>query len=154
MSMAIVGIETNYSQQTMDELNATLQVVDCSKEGRCSDCGQCCNNLLPVNFQEVARIEKYVKKHNIQPCTHFAPLKGYRGSMICPFRDNTAKRCTIYPVRPGVCKSFFCGKSRDEIVADRAEAYRRCSLEIDMRATFFGGEPVSAEYLRSLGGGG
>lgn len=150
--MTIVGMEISYSEQTMAELNAKLQVVDCSKEGRCSDCGQCCGNMLPVNYQEIARIEKYIKKHNIQACKHFAPLNGYRGSMLCPFRDNTAKRCTIYPVRPGICRTFFCGKPREEVVAGRAAAYRRCSLEIDMRGTFFG-EPVAGEYLRTQRGG-
>lgn len=147
--MEIVGIKINHSAQTMAELDAKLQVVDCSKDGHCSDCGQCCGNMLPVNFQEIERIRKYIRKHNIQPCQHFAPLAGYRGSMLCPFRDNTAKRCTIYPVRPSICKSFFCGKTRDEILTDRAAAYKRSSLEIDMRATFFGGDPVSAEYMRS-----
>lgn len=150
MSALIVGMELSFSNQTLETINDELQVVDCSKEGRCSDCGQCCGNLLPVNFQEIERIRKYIKKHRIQACQHFAPLSGYRGSMLCPFRDNLAKRCTIYPVRPGICKTFFCGKPKAEIVADRAAAYQRCSLEIDMRATFFGGESVAEEYLKSL----
>jgi len=150
--MTIVGQEINYSQEMMEALGTMLQVEDLSREGRCSDCGQCCGNTLPMNFQEISRIEKYIKKHNIKPCRHFAPFNGSQASMVCPFRDNTAKRCTIYPVRPGICKTFFCGKPREQVVADRAAVYRRSTVEIDVRATFFGGKSAVAEYLRSQGG--
>ena len=33
----------------------------------------------------------------------------------CPFRDNENDVCTIYPVRPSICKSFMCNRNPDEI---------------------------------------
>ena len=147
--MIISGMEIVYNEQLMAEVNEKMQVVDCSKDGRCSDCGQCCTNILPVNFQEINRIQRFIEKHKIQACTHFAPLANFGGDMICPFRDGKEKRCTIYPVRPAACKSFFCGNTREAILAARDKVYRNSSLEIDMRATFFGGPPVAEEYLKS-----
>lgn len=31
--------------------------------------------------------------------------------MTCPFRDNVNRICTIYELRPAICKAFKCDKS-------------------------------------------
>lgn len=140
MSVAIHGIQIEFTEDMWRHLNERLNITDCSENGQCSNCGQCCNNLLPLNFQEIERIRKFVKKHNVQPCAHFAPYSEFAGDMICPFRDSAAKRCTIYPVRPKICRTFFCGDPKEKIAAEREATYRRCSMEVDMRATFFGSD--------------
>ena len=48
--------------------NERMSVVDLTVDGRCSNCGECCSNFLPINYQEVVRIKKYIKEKNIQEC--------------------------------------------------------------------------------------
>ena len=46
--------------------------------------------------------------------------------MNCPFRNETTKRCEVYPVRPLICRAFICSrtlqaarKTRDLVQSDR-----------------------------------
>lgn len=109
---------------------------DFTKNGQCCGCGSCCSNLLPVTESEIRSIKRYMKKHNIKECKHILPPMDVRFDLTCPFLDTTKSKdkCTIYPVRPAVCKSFICDpKQRKQFNATGKE------FIVDVRETFFGG---------------
>jgi len=113
-------------------------VWDYTKDGKCSQCGACCSDWLPVGKHELKRIRDYVKKHEIRERKHCAPFaKPLDFDMVCPFRNNDDRRCEIYPVRPAICRDFRCDKPKKGIFADR-DMYERRFAVVSMRETFFG----------------
>jgi Fe-S-cluster containining protein len=62
----------------------------------CTNCGACCG-VIPATQAEVKAIREYNGKHGIKPIKHSS-------KMICPFRDDKAKKCVIYAVRPTICR--------------------------------------------------
>lgn len=105
------------------------------KDGKCSGCGCCCSNLLPMSQKEVDVIHGYIKKHNIKECKHLLPVAKPAFDMTCPFRDNDRKICTIYEVRPEICKQFICDN-------DQRAKYNRKLLGhtrnvVDVRSEFY-----------------
>lgn len=86
-------------QRDMDD-----NIYNFTKDGKCSDCGNFCSNLLPMSQKEVDAIHRYIKKHCIKECKHLLPVATPVIDMTCPFRDNGNKVCTIYEVRPEICK--------------------------------------------------
>ena len=92
-------------QRDMDD-----NIYNFTKGGKCSGCGGCCSNLLPMSQKEVDVIHRYIKKHHIKECKHLLPVATPALDMTCPFRDNDKKICTIYEVRPDICKKFICDK--------------------------------------------
>ena len=59
-------------KQTISEIIDSLvklnvKIKDNSICGKCSKCGECCSNFLPVSQSEVDIIQKYVIEHNIRP---------------------------------------------------------------------------------------
>lgn len=118
-------------------------VYDFTKDGKCSGCGNCCSNYLPLTAGEVNRIAQYVKKHGIREQLHLpAPmnLEGYDTVMdaTCPFRDNANKRCVIYEIRPSICRDFRCDKPSKRDMAGNMKVYRNGVKIVFMRKTFFG----------------
>lgn len=112
-------------------------IYNFTKDGKCSGCGGCCSNLLPLSLKEIDTIRRYIAKKHIKECKHIIPFAaGNVYDMTCPFRDNAKKICTIYPVRPEICRAFICDnaqRARDNrkllgqtrtIVAVREEFYR------------------------------
>ena len=98
-------------------LNASK--TDLTVNGKCTGCGECCSNILPLSHEELDRIKAYVKKHDIKPITHIASLADNILDMICPFCDLTKeKKCTIYNIRPEVCKVFICSKTDKDALKD------------------------------------
>lgn len=62
---------------------------------RCDDgCGQCCG-VVPATREELAAIRRYMAAKGVEAVD--------RGGLTCPFFDG---RCTIYPVRPFICRAF------------------------------------------------
>ena len=128
------------------------RIENYTKGGICSNCGQCCSNFLPMDHQEIDRIRRYIKKHNITAVPVSVPYSD-RFSLIlhCPFRDDSQKRCLIYPVRPGICKSFQCDKEESVIFAERSKAHLKSGgYEVDMRATFCNERPAFEYPLTSF----
>ena len=76
----------------------------------CVNCGECCG-VIPVTYEELQHIIAYIKDH---PGLSTRAQKNAHRMDACPFRDNTAKSCMIYPVRPvicilmGVCAGMTC----------------------------------------------
>lgn len=98
-----------------DVLSETIRAMnngttDMTKNGKCTGCGECCTNFLPMNRQEIETIKKYVKRHHIEPHTMPKVLSRQSFDATCPFLDLTkgTERCKIYPVRPEICREFCC----------------------------------------------
>lgn len=68
---------------------------------RCINCGECCGPV-PINESEYRCIKNYVDQH---PEVRDV-VNAEHQQMECVFRDNSNKRCAIYPVRPMVCRLF------------------------------------------------
>ena len=77
---------------------------DCTINGKCSRCGGCCLANPPITLQEYYTIKDYIAKK--KPL--YLLQKPYNNSMRfdCCFHVNGG--CTIYPVRPAVCRNFLC----------------------------------------------
>lgn len=90
-----------------DEFKSTI--TDYTIDGKCSKCGDCCSNILPMSLKEIVVIEKYVKKHKIKR-KRLNVLTNNTQIVRCPFVDLTGKekKCMIYPVRPNICRIFMC----------------------------------------------
>lgn len=114
-------------------------ICDFTVNGECSQCGQCCSDLLPVSSKEIKEIRRYVKKHCIKECTHRPPVTETTFDLTCPFRDDKKKICTIYAVRPAICRDFRCDKPRRKIELNK-QMYHGRYAPISMRETFFGEE--------------
>lgn len=108
-----------------------------TNDGKCSNCGNCCSNFLPMSQKEVEAIRKYIHKNDIKESRHIIPEAKKSYDATCPFRDNTRKVCTIYPVRPKICQVFICDSEK------RAKRNRDLLKQtrgiVQVRETFFGG---------------
>ena len=88
---------------------------DCTINGKCSGCGDCCSNRLPLSQKEINQFKVYMKKHNIVEQKHgLLVLATESIDMTCPFMDTNSKdhKCTIYPVRPQICREYMCNKGK------------------------------------------
>lgn len=112
---------------------------DFTDNGKCKGCGQCCSNLLPMTEKEIATIKRYIKSHNIKECKHILPLaEPIAYDMTCPFLDNGkhCDKCTIYEVRPRICRDFICCPSERPPMDDMK--YKLSCKVVDVRSEFFG----------------
>ena len=117
-------------------------VFDYTKNSECSNCGNCCSDFPRISPEEISRIEKYIKKHGIKEQKHFLPTAVVpMMDLVCPFRNNTERKCMIYEVRPAICRDFRCDKPRKKIEADKAMCHGLYAPH-SMRMTFFGGEDM------------
>lgn len=74
---------------------------DLTDNGICTQCGECCTNLLPISDSDIRRIRHYIKRHCIRPINHIPVLiQGPTLDMVCPFLDDKKpdRKCLIYPV--------------------------------------------------------
>lgn len=124
-------------EQMLDEEKYGVKVF--TIDGLCSNCGNCCANFLPISKGDIERIRRYIKKHGVKEQLRRWPTSAPLVDMMCPFRDELGKRCTIYPVRPAVCRAFRCDKPEMELLSDKAFYHGKFS-EVDMRGVFFGRE--------------
>jgi len=105
-------------------------LTDSTKGGKCTGCGGCCGNLLPISSKDKKRIKQHLKTMQQQPTA-------YEGTALdCPFlTDEPGKRCSIYEARPDICRVFICSKGPD---ASTAAMMRNGGYKItNMRDTFF-----------------
>lgn len=70
----------------------------------CTGCGQCCGPVLATKG-EIATIKKFVR-YQVTNKTKDRLKQQNPESYTCPYRDEAEKKCTIYPVRPEVCRLF------------------------------------------------
>lgn len=109
---------------------------DYTKNGKCSQCGNCCSNLLPMTVSEINEIRSYIKRKNIKECKRVLPLREPMLDMCCPFLNNNkeTEKCEIYEVRPAICKHFICNNKDKEIPRELLEGKRKI---VNLREEFF-----------------
>ena len=112
-------------------------VYNMTKNGECSQCGQCCSDILPVSNLEIGQIRRYIAKHHVQEQKHTPPTAQPVEDFTCPFRNNVDRRCEIYPVRPAICRDFRCDKPQKMIELDAGLYCGRYEV-IRMRKEFYG----------------
>lgn len=67
----------------------------------CLNCGECCG-LIPVTEDDWQKIRKAVAG---MPESERERLQNQpRGPLTCPFRDEEKTRCSVYDVRPLICR--------------------------------------------------
>lgn len=116
-------------------------VYDFTKDGKCSSCGACCSNYLPLSSGEIKEIKRYINKHHIKEQKHIIPTTEPTLDLTCPFLDDSKEKdkCTIYPVRAKICRTFQCNQPPSK-VRENKEQFWRTRKPCDMRETFFGEE--------------
>ncbi len=123
-------------KETLDDMNNG--VLDFTDNGRCISCGECCSNVLPMKMKEIKVIKRYIKDHGIKEQKVSAVFADPVYDLTCPFlrKDVSKDRCTIYPVRPQICRDFKCDKARhNEFFHGSMDGF----MLIDVRDTFLGG---------------
>jgi len=99
------------------------EITDYTIKGKCSNCGACCGDLVMISKKEIETIKNYIEKNQIKE----QPYRFYNGKIIltCPFRDEENKKCTIYPVRPSMCKEFKCNQGSECLGKNKLKHYLR-----------------------------
>lgn len=100
-------------------------ITDFTADDKCSNCGSCCTDYLPMSSSEI-------KERRIT-----LPIVNRSIDLTCPFRDEIHKKCVIYEVRPEICKSFLCNMPKDSIKRTK-DMYNRKYKIVAMRKEFFG----------------
>lgn len=105
--------------------------------GQCSNCGNCCVDLLPLTKGELERLRQYARKHNLKEHRQ-APFWDPKATdLTCPFRNQHTKKCEVYPVRPLICRSFSCAKPLDEALRERDKIHETREV-MSLRYEVFG----------------
>lgn len=120
---------------------------DFTINGQCSRCGACCTHHLMVTKKEQQQIKAYIKQHHIQHIRHGNPDEhSIAIDLVCPFLNDKGiiMSCTIYPVRPVICRLYQCNLSEEETSRRLGEALKQgtvtlfdISHEINVPSTFF-----------------
>lgn len=105
--------------------------INNTDNGKCSECGKCCANILMLSNKEITIIKEYIKLHNIGPVNRNTIFQFVN---ICPFL-NSYNRCNIYEVRPDICKKFSCDINASKELMDYTNV-----RAIDMMNTFYPNE--------------
>lgn len=136
-----------YLRKGVTELQETLSLLECIRKGmddniwnytvggKCSGCGSCCGDLLPLSDDEINRIHKYIRRNHIAECKHLFPLAKSPLDLTCPFRDNGQKTCRIYDVRPEICRQFIC--DNEQRAKENRELLKVGRRIVSMREEFF-----------------
>lgn len=98
-------VETTVEKMLESVIKGEGKITDNSVCGKCSKCGECCTNLLPISQEELETIQKYVIENKIRPQSHLLVMQN---RLCCPYYDG--KKCLIYEVRPLICREFYCYK--------------------------------------------
>ena len=122
-------------------------------DGKCSCCGECCVDLLPVTPAEISRIKEYVKKHGIKEHRQAPFFDPKATDLSCPFRNQETKKCEIYPARPYICRTFICSKTREDAIRDR-NLIAADRAPHSLRYEIFGNPESLAFVMAAMGAGG
>lgn len=128
-------MKTGTLEKIVNEFNNGTYNLTCN--GKCTGCGNCCSNLLPMTDKEIRIIKEYIKRNGIKEHKHILPLATPIIDMTCPFLDDSksCEKCTIYEVRPKICRNFICDpKQRPKL---DFEWGLKCK-PVNVREEFFG----------------
>ena len=124
---------------------SNFMVKDFTVDGKCSNCGKCCSNMLPLSKWEILRIKSYIRDKGIKEQRHNA-IVGV--DMTCPFRDEANKKCLIYDIRPDICRQFMCNHTQEDIENAKFEFHEKNQV-VFMRNEFFG-NTEDIDYFKKL----
>lgn len=112
-------------------------VCDKTDNGKCTQCGVCCGNILPMTDKEIKVIRQYIKKQNIKECKHGILLAEPILDMYCPFlnTDKKTEKCTIYSVCPAICRCFICSEPHGAL--KHKELLQGVRNPVNVREEFF-----------------
>ena len=112
-------------------------IYDFTVNGKCSQCGACCSDLLPMSEKEIREIRRFIKKNGITECKHLLPTANPCIDMTCPFLDTDKKseKCRIHPVRPAICRQFICDSEKK--AKHNRELLKQTRRIVDVRREFF-----------------
>lgn len=119
-----------------DMLRDFETVTNNTISGKCSNCGECCSDFLPISDQDIKRIHRYIKANNVKE-KHANIVVQSGIDFTCPFRDNINKVCTIYDVRPSICREFKCDYTVEKI-SSKKDFFNHKYAIVSMRQEFFG----------------
>lgn len=95
--------------ESLKEALADKEAAFEKADGTCSRCGGCCTRFLPITRGEADDIRRYISKKHIPLIRHGE----CDIDMLCPFLvapEEGETSCSIYPVRPKICRMWSCGK--------------------------------------------
>ena len=101
---------------------------DNAKVFNCSNCGECCGPI-PVNELELGRIRRALSRMPVEKINRLKNQQ--RDSLTCIFRDMESNTCSIYNMRPELCKMFgyyegmVCSRNEEHATKSREEGMRR-----------------------------
>ena len=116
------------------DLLGNNKITNYTCDGKCSNCGQCCGDLLNLSHKEVKVIKDYLRHHRDIKATPMSVMALIDNT--CPFRDNENKKCKIYEVRPEICRRFKCDYTEEDIFKTRDMINKVRQLH-SMRQLFF-----------------
>jgi len=114
-------------------------------DGKCSGCGECCADLLPLTVEEVQRLKTYAKKHGLKAHTQAPFYIKDAVDFTCPFRNQIESKCDVYEIRPKICRSFICSKTLEQARHDRDLLHQKRSV-YSLRYEVFGDRSL-LDYL-------
>lgn len=106
--------KTTISEIVKTIAEGKVKITDNSCGGKCSKCGECCTNFLPISQKEIETIKKYVIANNIRPQKQMLVMQN---RLTCPYYNG--RKCLIYEVRPLICKEFYCYKKPSVEMAEK-----------------------------------
>lgn len=80
-------------------------IKDFTLNGKCSKCGECCGSVIPINQEDVNRLQEYVVYHKVRPQKQILIMTN---KLRCPYYNG--QKCLIYEARPTICREFVCNK--------------------------------------------
>lgn len=105
-----------------------------SKNFNCTNCGICCS-IVPITEHEFQKIKRFVK--NKMTLQQIYRLKNQeRTPLQCIFFDNEKRICSVYPVRPDICKMYGfykgmeCHENPELATKDRRSGYKRIDKNV------------------------
>ena len=98
------------------------EIQDFMQDGKCSGCGNCCTNYLPLTDAEFRQLKRWVRRKQFvpKPATSVSGVDHVLSSgddfttsnwiidATCPFLDKETNRCVCYDTRPEICRVFSC----------------------------------------------
>ena len=113
-------------------------VYNMTDNGKCTGCGNCCSNILPMTDKEIEVIRRCIKKNHIKERKHIIPLANPILDMTCPFlnTDKKTDKCTIYSARPAICRCFICSEPNGAL--KHKELWHGVRNPVNVREAFYG----------------
>lgn len=84
----------------------------------CKGCIECCGILVPIEESEFKMLKRLFKgqlKENYFKKFDEASLNGELYTS-CPFIDLEKNNCSIYSLRPKICKGYHCNPNKSKLL--------------------------------------